>query len=165
MKEYLPILERLLYCAAFFMLGWFWKGCTFHPCPVNKVEFVYKKDTVFINTIKTNKELVYKYIRTVDSLKTIVKDTVNDSIKSWVKDQIITYQDTVISNQKYSIDTLEGMNKVLNNQLDSCSIDNAVLNSVVSSNNDQIKKDRRNKTILGGAVVVLTAILSNFIIK
>lgn len=96
----------------------------------------------------------------------IVNDTVfSDSNKLFIKDHIIEYQDTIISNQKFIIDTLEVINKNINNQIDTCVKNNAVLINQFEVDRRQIKKDQRNKTILGGVLVVLTAVLSNFIIK
>lgn len=157
MKEYLPILERLIYCVAFFLLGWFFKGLSYKPSyERNDVEVIYKKDTVFVNSILKNKEIIYKYITKVDSFKFI------DTTTNEIKDQIIKTQDTIIFFQNNMIDTLVNTNSNLKLQLDTCATKNDLLLII---NDKQQKKIKRRNTFIITSFAVISSFITGVFIK
>lgn len=166
MKYYLPIIERLFISIAFFAFGWFFHQSRYKPCYLkNDVDIVYKHDTIRVNVVKENIKTITKYIAKVDSYKVVIKDTVlvNDSTKSIFKDAIIAIQDTIITEQGDQIDTLLKINKEYLNDIDTCYVNNSLITKQNTELQKQVKKDHRNKAILGGIGVILAGIISYFI--
>lgn len=155
MKDYLPIIERLFYSIAFFFLGWFAKSSTYKPCYLkNDVEVI--RDTVFNTIVKEKTNVVYKYITRVDSIKLTINDTVIDSVNCLQKNVVIALQDTVIKKLIVLTDTLKS-------ELDTCYKANTEIVNQNIQMQKQIKKDHRNKAILGGVVVLISGVLSSFL--
>lgn len=160
MKDYLPIIERLFYAIAFFFLGWFAKSSTYKPTYLkNDVEVIYSRDTIREVLTKEKEQIIYKYINKVDSFKYVIKDTIfilPDSTKSLIKDTIIAIQDTTIN-------LLQLETRFLNNELDTCYKNNLVIAKENIDLQKQVKKDHKNKAILGGVGVILAGVLSYFL--